>query len=360
MQPQPANGTPPLASNRWYMMQYELAYDSKINTFNYNDIQFNWNLSYHDITTFEFSGESVGTLAGTIGASSNKTSSSLKDIVNTTNTGILAGIGSDFFEKNSTTDKTTYPTGNKLGIPSHIYENLKNGMNAALSAATGNLPGATVKLLSAIVGGSSGGPTPISLNLKTKMKLTGTGSSSGAIPSTPITFWIPATINIDQAPNYIPYYNKPLGVINFTGKPSINIQCERYNYDITVDDGGYVETLTGHTDTYKFPKTFDFSNYLVINPEVKKIASVKIERQDLAVLVRNHSISGSSDDYSNTLINPETIVSSQDPISSVSGMSPKIVGVRFTIRITPFNGSPSSVILKTFKLNDIINTVNIN
>lgn len=339
---------------------YELAYDSQIKAYNYNDIKFNWNLSYHDITTFEFSGESVGTLAGTIGASSNNTGSSLKDIVKTTSTGVLAGIGSDFFTKNSTTDITTYPTGNKLGIPSNVYENLKKGVSAALSAATGNLPGAAVKLLSAIVGGSSGGPTPISLNLKTKMKLTGTSSSSGAIPSTPITFWIPATININQAPNYIPYYNKTLGVINFTGKPSINIQCERYNYEITIDDGGYVETLAGHTDTYKFPKTFDYSNYLVINPEVEKIASVKVERQDLAVLVYNYSISSPNDDYSNTLINPETIVFNQDPISSTSGMSPKVIGVRFTIRITPFNGSPSSVILKTFKLNDIINTVYVN
>jgi len=45
IQPKPADGTFPLASNKWYMMQYELAYDPNLTSIPYNQIQLNWSLS---------------------------------------------------------------------------------------------------------------------------------------------------------------------------------------------------------------------------------------------------------------------------------------------------------------------------
>lgn len=39
MQPAPMDGSLPLAANRWYMMQYELAYDPNLADIPYKDIR---------------------------------------------------------------------------------------------------------------------------------------------------------------------------------------------------------------------------------------------------------------------------------------------------------------------------------
>ncbi len=41
-------------------------------------------------------------------------------------------------------------------------------------------------------------------------------------------------------------------------------------------------------------------------------------------------------------------------------LTPDKVGVRFAIRVRPLNGAPSSLIVKTFLLNKVITTKNIN
>lgn len=49
MQPAPFDGSLPLAANRWYMMQYEMAFDPNLMNIPYNEAQLNWNLNYYNI-----------------------------------------------------------------------------------------------------------------------------------------------------------------------------------------------------------------------------------------------------------------------------------------------------------------------
>ena len=275
------NNTPPLASNRWYMMQYELAYDPTISQYRYNDINFYWNLKYHNELFVNIRGEVKGDLVGTLGAASSSSNNKLSDLITTAGKGVLAGIGSDFLEKNKN-NAAGAASNNKLGMPNSVFDNVMKGVNAALSAATGNFVGGAVNLLSAIIGGSSSQAIPISFDLSANMALEGTVTSEGAFPSTPITFWVPGTIGITSAPNYIPLYNKPLGVINFNGKPDIIVNHIHSEETYTYNDGSTVLDLWRTQDQYDIEQK-DYSSYLQINPEVLKIADVEIESQDLIV-----------------------------------------------------------------------------
>ncbi|MFV0537054.1 MAG: hypothetical protein ACK5M3_06720 [Dysgonomonas sp.] len=350
MQPIPADGSLPLASNRWYMMQYELAYDSKLPLIPYNNIQLSWNLNYYNVQKVSLGGSIVGQLNGTIGSASSGTDlfSPLMGIAKTSGTGVLAAIGSQFIEKN-TIDNATGT--NKLGMSNNNWKSISSGVNAALSSATGNIPGAVTSLLSAIIGGSSGGSTPISLNFNAKITLEGTGTSAGSFPSTPISFWVPGTNISTSAVGYIPAYNKNLGVINFNGKP-----------DVFFDDGeGWAQysgdpqvsgTYTIFSGSITFPKSINFSNYLQINPEVLKIAKVTIISQDLIMKNPNNE---------STFINPVgeswyyDDAGHSDYNRWIFGAK---FGVRFTVKVEPFNGAPASIIIKTFAINGIISPKN--
>lgn len=349
------NNTPPLASNRWYMMQYELAYDPNISQYRYDNIYFYWNLRYHNEQFIKIKGEVQGDITGTLGAASSSSNSKLSDLVTTAGKGVLAGIGSDFLEKN----KINTPgaaSNNKLGLPNSVFNNIVKGVGNALSSASGSFIGAAVNLLSAVIGGSSSKAVPISFDLNADMTLDGTLTSEGAFPSTPITFWIPGTIGLTSAPNYIPLYNKPLGIINFKGKPDIIVNYEEHRDTYIYDDGSTVLELWRTRHYYEFEKK-DYSSYLQINPEVLKIADVEIEGQDIVVEYTNVGYTSVINDeeylYNHVAINPTQFSTSYEPETSLVGTSPKRCGVRFAIRVTPHDGSPSSLILKTFLLNEV-------
>lgn len=70
MQPAPMDGSLPLAANRWYMMQYELAYDPNLADIPYKDIQFSWTLNYYNVQQISLGGNITGSLNGTIGSAS--------------------------------------------------------------------------------------------------------------------------------------------------------------------------------------------------------------------------------------------------------------------------------------------------
>ena len=94
MQPAPDDGSLPLASNKWYMMQYELAYDEQIAQLPYNSIQLNWYMNYYNVEKIDLNGDFVGTIKSAIGSSSgNNIFSGLGNVGKVTGTGILGGIG---------------------------------------------------------------------------------------------------------------------------------------------------------------------------------------------------------------------------------------------------------------------------
>lgn len=325
IQPAPKDGSLPLASNRWYMLQYEIAYDPNLENIPYNEIQMSWTLNYYNIQTVELGGRAVGKLNGVIGKSSNRDFfTPLVGVGQTIGTGVLAGIGRDFIT-NNTIDKNTGE--NKLGLSGRVFEDLSKGISSALSAASGNLPGAVMKLFSAIIGGSS--ETPISMNLDVNLKLTGTGKEGGAFPSTPSSFWVPGTFIPSNAVGYIPLYNKSLGVLYLREKPVMEITKFDELEEWELDPQYGHDMIRTYTRICYLPEKIDFSSYLVINPEVLKVAKVEVLQQDL-IKIHTREINPTYDYCPDGWLFP--------------------YGVRFIVKVSPKDGSQSSILIKTFNI----------
>lgn len=351
MQPAPVDGSLPLASNKWYMLQYEIAYDSNVSQIPYNNIQFNWYINYYNVTKMKLEGDFVGQLNGIIGNSSTSGSndifSSLIKGGTTVGTGVLAGIGQDFIKNNGNTETGV----NQLGLSKDVFKSLSKGFTSAISTASGNLPGAIMNILSAVVGGSSGGPTPISFNIDAKITLEGTGTNGGSFPSGPTSLWVPGTNIASNAIGFIPLYNKSLGVINFSGKPKLEIKVSERYYEVP-DEPFDPDRMVGVREfTGSLPSKIDYSNYLQINPEVLKIAKVEIKQQELIYTATDYTYVGGQKIFQ---INPpyiRWIESNSQELNSPLPDNQKF-GVRFTIKVTPFSGAPYSIIIKTFALAD--------
>ena len=148
MQPAPDDGSLPLASNKWYMMQYELAYDEQIAQLPYNSIQLNWYMNYYNVEKIDLNGDFVGTIKSAIGSSSgNNIFSGLGNVGKVTGTGILAGIGDNFLYKNTINEETGE---NKLGLPKSIFKSAVKGIKSAISKSSSDLPGAIIGAFSAM------------------------------------------------------------------------------------------------------------------------------------------------------------------------------------------------------------------
>lgn len=99
IQPAPMDGSRPLATNKWYMMQYELAYDPNISSIPYNDIRLVWNANYMNVSSISLGGDIQGTIKGVIGEQSD--GSILKAVEKDgvkAGTGALAILGKDFLK----------------------------------------------------------------------------------------------------------------------------------------------------------------------------------------------------------------------------------------------------------------------
>ena len=113
IQHMPYDGSSPLATEKWYMIQYELAYDPNLSSTS-NDLWFSIYLKYCNIQTINLGGTQEGAIRGTIGATnSSNLFSKLTETGETIGTGILAGIGTSFIVKNEI-DKDTGR--NRLGL----------------------------------------------------------------------------------------------------------------------------------------------------------------------------------------------------------------------------------------------------
>jgi|GEM_PF-439854 len=371
MQAAPPDGSLPLAANKWYMLQYEMAYDPNIIQIPYANIYLSWYLNYYNVTQVNLGGIVQGTLNGIIGSSSSSSSnffSALTSAGKAVGTGALAIIGQDFLA-NNTINGTTGE--NKLGLSNNVFKSLVSGVNSAISSTAGGLPGAVTNILSAIIGGSSGGPTPISLNLNANITIQGTQTNAGSFPSMSTSFYVPGTDISPNAVGYIPAYNETLGVINFVGKPTIMIDVywtKRLCQD-PIDTWVYYLWNEYITD---FPSQIDYSNYLLTNPKVLNIADVIIEKQELALITDYHyhdiytsdTAHGVGGGYYFSEINPDNICWPESVVETgypTSGSLPWWIharcpgflklGVRFTIKVAPKDGSPISIIIKTFELN---------
>ena len=264
MQPASNDGSMPLASNKWYMMQYEMAYDPNISQIPYNQIQLNWNLNYYNVETIDLGGTLQGTIKGTIGEStSNNLFAPLKNLGETIGKGVIAGVGQKILSDHEINSETGE---NNLGLNNKVFKAASTGMKNAVSAAAGNIPGAIIGLLSAIIGGAKTTPIPVSLNVATEIKLKGNGTNSGSFPSMPVSFWVPGTNIPSSTVGYIPLYNKKLGVVNFIGKPDVFIPVESRG-SMVPDEPFDPDRMVQEVDYTAYPPSkVDYSNCLIINP----------------------------------------------------------------------------------------------
>ena len=339
IQPTPFDGSLPLAANKWYMMQYELAYDPTIKDIPYNQIQLNWRLNYYNITQIKFDGSLVGQLKGTIGSSTPNSFAALNKVKEVSIAGFLSLISQSTLINSATNLETGE---NNLGFHKNQFKSIYNGIQAAVSSSMQNLPNALGSFLSGIFGGGSNAQ-PINLSLQANLSLTGAETGAGSFPSSPISMWMPGTEIPSNAVGLTPLYNESLGVINFSETPVININADCFLSN-EYDEEGH-PYIQAYEIAYP-PTTFDYSQYLQINPHVLDIATVEIVKQDLVTIRRWYS----NDEIASIDIN-------EGPIHSISdgSQSDNYIEwhVRFCIKICPKNGAPESMIIKTLKLDDI-------
>ncbi|WP_462353492.1 hypothetical protein [Alistipes timonensis] len=346
IQQSPTDGSSPLATNRWYMMQYEIAYDPNLAFIPYNQIQLKWYLNYCNVQEINLTGTQKGSIEGTIGGTIGSSGSSgvlskFKTAKDVAGTGILAGIGMKFIKDHETDAKTGE---NTLGLNKYIFESISSGLKSALSGSISSLPGALFKGLSAIFGSQGTQPTLVNLQFKSEISLKGNISEKGSFPASPISFWIPGTNIASDAAGYVPLYNKSLGVINLNGKPKIKTRCEILCYPEEDPYDGSIHPAWNYDMIY--PNPIDYSDYLIINPEVEKIANVVIKQQDLVCLApKTLRVSA----FNPTRLGVGTIYSGYGDKGDVT--YPKLA-VRFTIEIRPKNGNDISTIIKTFFLDE--------
>lgn len=346
IQPSPSDGSRPLATNRWYMLQYELAYDPNLASVPYNQIQLKWYLNYCNVQIINLTGKQEGEIEGRIGgilgsSGSGGVLSKFKSSGDVTGTAVLAGVGMKFIKDHEVNAQTGE---NTLGLKNYLFKSISSGLNSALSGAITNLPGALFKGLCAIFGSNGSQPIPVSLQFNSTITMQGNISEAGSFPASPISFWIPGTNIASDAAGYVPLYNKSLGVINLSSKPKIQTRCEIFwGRDEDPYDGSQQEV----DDYYMvYPIPIDYSDYLIINPEVEKIADVIIKQQDLMGLYSNGTSS---------IIDQERIFLGRVEHfwgGGSSSFSVPVPAVRFTIEIRPKNGDSISTIIKTFMLDE--------
>lgn len=334
-----SDGNFPLSTNKWYMMQYELAYDPNTTELTNDLINLRWSLKYYDVQEMNLGGQQQGSINGIIGASTSGSNSSLINLFQTAGAGVLAGVGKNWVADNTINESTGE---NSLGLPNAVFKDISSGISKALTTSVSDFPGVVIKFLSGIFGGSGVTAVPVNLTMKTTIELTGSITSGGSFPSSPTALWVPGTDISADAYGFVPYYNKPLGVVNLTAKPSLDLRCdyrEQWEPDEPFDSG---QMLLVTYETLYMPESIDFSEFLIVNPVVLQIADVTIEKQDLIVV----------EDQERVLINPTM------PYWSIRGSTffdeemPSLdFGVRFTLKVTPKDGSPESIIVKTFQLN---------
>lgn len=350
IQPAPSDGSFPLATNKWYMMQYEIAYDPNLENIPYNQIQLNFKFNYYNVQTIQLGGTQQGEVKGIIGSSSSPDFfAPLKKGAKVAGEGVLAAVSKTLLTKYESNSETGE---NSLGLDKGVFKSIMGGLNSAISSAASGIPGLVTGFLSGIIGGAKTVPIPVSLNVNTEINLKGTGSNSGSFPSMPISFWVPGTDIPDNAVGYLPLYNKCLGVVNFSGKPEILIDVQKpvceYVPDEPFDPDRLVSECTTIAEIPQIPTDIDFSKNLIINPAVKQIAKVEIVKQDLIF----------KDTIKNKIqINPkkfrEFYTGMSYPPFPREDFPSGIFAVRFTIKVTPNDKSEPSTIYKSFLLKDI-------
>ena len=333
IQPARKDGGAPFGSNRWYMVEYELAYDPNLSNINCSDIRLNFLFDYRYITSIQLSGSMQQEFTGTIGTGSpeiNQAFTEGEKLITASGAGMIAFAGALGLEK-------------AKGIPSVLYESLLSGVKSALSSFISGVPSSAVSVINGIFGKTSGGsePTPISISSEAEFSLQGTNSGTGAFPSTSISIYIPGT-DLQGAHGYIPYINEPLGVFcwaysNLPVRITENIDRYRVEDDIMFS-GTYTETHTRISLSQR-----DFLSEIVINPYLEEYADVSIE---LCELFAWDSKKGEKHYFPMSGVERTNPYETSKPVPEYDKVYLQVV-----IKVDPKDGSDEILIYKTFDTN---------
>ncbi|MGM9477494.1 hypothetical protein ACS5PU_13730 [Pedobacter sp. GSP4] len=358
-----------LSTGAWYACQYELAYDSYIANSNHQNLNFVWNVSSTNLSQVILNGTSSGTLTGTVGTAGTGGFNLGSLLGNLGNTAIhVAGFQG--------IKALNLPKSKVFGTD--VTKSIEDGIKGGLS-------GAVKGFFSAILGGAATSPQVVDLKLKVETNLTGSIADNSGILST--TLAMPGSANANSV-GYIPSYNKILGVFDFSVAPILFVANQKLL--IYETPGTEVRYIDDYSFAYHHGLLNDIS--LLTNPEVTNDGTtIKVTKIDVLVpyrqkyanygrpsekttiekyLDRNDPNYPMPESYGKEIIGDEIYAyGSSSNVATAKSILFKVqhrqdysigsayynatdldgVRIRYTILITPGNGSQPITIIKTLK-----------
>ncbi|GGE43272.1 hypothetical protein [Pedobacter psychrotolerans] len=360
-----------LSTGAWYACQYEVAYDPTIVNSNQENLNFVWNVSSTNLSEIVLNGVSNGTLNGTVGTATPGGFNLGSLLGNLGNTAIhVAGF--------KAIGKLKLPKSKLFGTD--LTKAIEDGVKGGLS-------GAVKGFFSAILGGSATSPQVVDLKLKVETNLTGSIKSSTGIVG--VTLVMPGAAN-NNSTGFVPNYNKVLGVVDISLAPELFVSNQR----IVTNESGSSSTNPKYIYDYSIALHHGLlSGYQQpTNPEVTSDGTtVKVTRIDVLVpykqryesngppsekttierfLDRTDPAYGLPENYGKEIIGDEIYAyGSNTSTGTKTSIQFKVqhrqdytmgttyynasdldgIRIRYTILVTPSNGSQPVTIIKTVK-----------
>lgn len=333
VEPSPANSSElPVSPYKWYMLQYEMAYDPSITpTQSQTPPTLSWYINFNNITQFSLGGTLISNSPGKTG-SSNFTDA----FIDSKLTGVVKAIGNALFNY--------FGMGTNPGMNESIWNIIKASRQSVLASLVAGTSPKVSNLLGGILGGSSNGTT-VTLNIDATLKLNGTGTSNGSLFAG-TSMYMPGSLATKPDGSFyvltgqLPIYNKNLGVFNLSSKPVVPVLAEEEwiedSYEVPIPAFGVTFGL------------IDNSDKIVYNPAVLAVASVQVVQQD--VLIFYDGAGQCFSNYNEEIVNANGRRAYINPeyIWAFYSMA-YYKAVRFVIKVTPNDPSiPPSYIVKTF------------
>jgi len=310
----------------WIAAQYEIAYDPNLQNTSFPNLGLQWTARTLNITDISLKGTQVGTVSGTV--STPASGFNLESLVSNLAKGQMQLSGMSEI--------------NRLKAKAPAGSSLSTLLNSLSSTVTGFLNGNVSGVFSAIFG-KNGSSQRVNLDLNTEIVVTGTAINSVGITNP--FFVISGQSNATTANGLIPAYNVPLGVFNLTAKPEISYTFHRER------SGSPRTGFEVVTEIRNIQKPTSLAHLIVYNPAIinSTVASAEVIKEDLIFIPAGITadIRGSGGAQIEMINNNRVFI---NPMGFNFGPVAQTFRVawRYTIKITPKNGSPAVNIVKTF------------
>lgn len=373
IQPAAMDGSLPLASNKWYMLQYEMQYDGTTGTYNSDEVYLSWYLNFFNVQTVSLGGKVEGSIKSAVGNKDNGFFKKLASIGETVGIGAVAGAGHAFLEKNRLNE-----TGdNKLGLPDKVFQSVSKGVLDAVKSSGKDIPSKISGLFSSVLSSNGNDTKLVNLIIDAEIKLNGTATEGGSFPSSPTAMMLPGTKISPNTTGLIPLYNKELGVFHLpsgvTFYPIGTVYAEANN-------GGSIEITNCSSFLKDGNRYYSKINALNVNPAVKDIADVKVVKAEFLFYPFIHpdnyraanneikcervEVIDQRNEFMHVKIPPG--VTFKDKKVQYCYVNPTYIycdysrshyseeefmfGLRYTLQVTPKDGSSVHTIVKTFRI----------